>query len=288
MARRKPQAGDRLSVTLPPHTQADTRAEVSRSHAAGHAPVSVRLVFRYIPFGTYWRGSREGLGREWPRHQVKITHGFWLGEAPVTLQQFQKFRPGHENNFSGDHPDHPVIKVSWDDAVQFCDWLNDDVLKSDLILAAKGFVARLPTEAQWEYACRGPAGSERAESLFANGHDEAALGEVGWFRENSGWRLHPVGQKRPNDWGLRDLHGLVWEWCLDEHADFIYATSGNAVSDPVLESHAPDAQRVLRGGSWLDSAGNCRSALRRSDSAGDRNRFFGFRVALVPGLSVPQ
>jgi formylglycine-generating enzyme required for sulfatase activity len=165
----------------------------------------------------------------------------------------------------------PVDTLNWDEAVKFC-----EVLSSRPAEKRAGRVYRLPTEAEWEYACR--AGTTTAYSF---GDDESLLGDFAWFTGNAGNQTHAVGQKRPNAWGLYDMHGNVWEWCSDWYGDH----SGNAVSDP--QGVASGSIRVLRGGGWGHSARGCRSAFRHAGSPSYRSGNLGFRLALSPSGSRP-
>ena len=131
---------------------------------------------------------------------------------------------------------------------------------------------RLPTEAQWEYACR--AGST---TKYCFGDEESGLGEHAWYGANSGNRTHPVGKKKPNAWGLYDIHGNVWEWCQDWHDGSYHVKS--PTDDPT--GPATGSHRANRGGSWLDPAGSCRSAFRGGFGPGSRNGGLGLRVSLV-------
>jgi formylglycine-generating enzyme required for sulfatase activity len=251
----------------------------------------VTLDVQYIPAGRFWMGSRDGYPKDQPRHLVEISQGFWLARTPTTLAQFQQFRPQHRNDFSNDVPDdprHPVILVSWHDASAYCQWLTDKVLSQRQDW--KSFRARLPTEAEWERACRGPAGDSLVETEYWSGDGESALEPVGWFDGNSAGRLQPVGQKPANTWELCDMHGLVWEWCLDQYDSNAYQGRGYVDTETgvVAASDDRNAQRVLRGGSWFSSAAFCRSAIRVRCRADDRGRDDGFRLAVVPGPSRAQ
>jgi formylglycine-generating enzyme required for sulfatase activity len=134
----------------------------------------------------------------------------------------------------------------------------------------KGYELRLPTEAEWEYACR--AGST---TDYCYGDDPRELSEYAWFSENSRKSTHPVGQKKPNKWGLYDMHGNVWEWCQDWYGEY--------PKEPVTDPKGPKggSSRVFRGGGWLDSAGYCRSALRNWDGPSLQYDNVGFRVVLA-------
>ncbi|MEO2033591.1 MAG: formylglycine-generating enzyme family protein, partial [Planctomycetaceae bacterium] len=161
---------------------------------------------------------------------------------------------------------NPVEQVSWDDAVEFCRKLSSRAEEK-----SAGWVYRLPTEAEWEYACR--AGTTTAYSF---GDSEFELGEYAWFRENSNGTTHPVGEKRPNGWGLYDMHGNVWEWCQDWYADY----PSGALRHPMGPSTG--SYRVFRGGSWNFPARYCRSAFRFLHTPVNRYNFLGFRLVLIP------
>jgi formylglycine-generating enzyme required for sulfatase activity len=158
-----------------------------------------------------------------------------------------------------------VEQVSWEDCQGFLSRLQDKC-------GSLGTKFRLPREAEWEYACR--AGSR---TKYSFGDEEAKLGEYAWFGGNSGKSTHPVGQKKPNAWGLYDMHGNLWEWCEDWYGSEYYAVS--AVDDPP----GPDSGsgRVNRGGGWSSDAGLCRSADRIINLPGGRIINLGFRVARV-------
>lgn len=126
---------------------------------------------------------------------------------------------------------------------------------------------RLPTEAEWEYACRAGATTD-----YSFGNSDAELGDYGWYDENSGGKTHPVGKKKPNAWGLYDMHGNVWEWCQDWHGDY----PSGSVTDPT--GPVSGSRRVYRGGSWLNVAWFCRSADRDGDAPANRSHYLGFRV----------
>jgi formylglycine-generating enzyme required for sulfatase activity len=217
---------------------------------------------------------------------VRISQGFWLGQTAVTLRQYRRFYKNYRHNFSDAVPDelqHPVIGVSWHEAMQYCDLLTQEIQRRDKGWAK--WVATLPTEAQWEYACRGETAGGLVETDYWNGDGEQALAEIGWFDGNSDRRLHPVGTKqRGNAWGLHDLHGLVWEWCQDIYDPHAYGRCADLTVDPGNLDNKGDnhAQRVLRGGSWFDSAAHCSSAIRFWIGADDWSGNFGFRVAVVP------
>ncbi len=217
------------------------------------------IVFLLVEPGTFRMGSPDGEAGcdddEGPVHEVQITRPFYLGETQVTQAQWQLVMGGNPSHEEGD--DLPVETVSWDEAMEFC--------------RKAGY--RLPTEAEWEYACR--AGST---TRFSFGDDEHRLGEYAWYEDNSSLRTHPVGQKKPNVWGFHDMHGNVWEWCADWYEPGYYAQSPGR--DP--QGPSPGNWCVQRGGSWDDNPWYCRSAGRGSDDPTARPDFSGFRVARTP------
>jgi formylglycine-generating enzyme required for sulfatase activity len=224
-----------------------------------------------IPAGSFMMGSDDGDSDEKPVHKATITRPFYLGTHEVTVGQFRKFVSDAGYKTEGDWrnagfaqtDDHPVVNVSWNDAVAFCEWLS----------RKEGTQYRLPTEAQWEYACR--AGST---GKFCYGNDENQLGEYAWYDKNSDSKAHPVGEKKPNAWGLYDMHGNVWEWCADWNDSGYYGKS--PTDDP--SGPATGSSRVYRGGSWSLPARLCRSAFRGLYLPGGRPYFLGLRVSLVP------
>ena len=243
----------------------------------------VWFVMRWIPPGEFTMGSPEDEnGRysdEGPQHRVVISQGFWLGETPVTKQQWQAVvqaakvseLPDSPSSFKG-KPQHPVESVNWHQSVQFSQQVQA-VLQS-----AQQF--RLPTEAEWEYACRaGTSGAFHDGSACTKplGRDPA-LERLGWFDENSNGSTQPVRQKKPNGWGLFDMHGNLWEWCRDGKRQY----SAESQVDPV-GSETSGASRVLRGGSWSYFAWRCRAAFRFTGDPGCVWSSTGLRLSAGPG-----
>ena len=224
-----------------------------------------------IPAGEFLMGSpdsdEEAAKDEKPQHRVRITKPFYLGVHPVTQSQYEPLMGTNPSHFKGDG-NRPVEGVSWEDANAFCRKLSEAMSAE-----GGGLECRLPTEAEWEYACR--AGTT---TRYCFGDDAAGLGQYAWFFENWNRTTHPVGQKKPNAWGLYDVHGNVWEWCQDGYDREYYARC--PVEDPVCPSRA--SLRVLRGGSWGHNARDVRSARRICCAPGYRYNTFGFRLALVP------
>ncbi len=247
---------------------------------------SVDMALIYMQPGAFLMGSPANqLGRQEDetQHTVILTRPFYLGRMPVTQRQWQAVMGKNPSRFSGD--DLPVEQVSWDDACAFCRKLSK----------REGRCYRLPTEAEWEYACR--AGTT---SAFYSGNDDTALGLAAWYANNSGdkyidffqillkrkaymkeieanhCRTHPVGKKISNEWGLYDMLGNVGEWCSDWYGP--YGTE--QVTDPTGASgNPPLAFRVLRGGGYLCNSYRCRVAWRGGTFPWVKNSAVGFRVA---------
>jgi formylglycine-generating enzyme required for sulfatase activity len=233
---------------------------------------SIWMEFRLIQPGTFMMGSptsKAGRGDDGKEHQVTLTRPYYLGIYPVTQEQYERVMGANPSKFKGAR--HPVDTVSWEDAQEFIGNLN--ALSAE---QSGGRKYRLPTEAEWEYACR--AGTKTAYSF---GDDPKVLGKYGWFADNSGSKTHPVGEKEPNPWGGYDMHGNVWEWCHDWYGDY----SAGAVIDPTGPSEG--SLRVFRGGSWNYEAAICRSAYRNRINPSYRYNGFGFRLALSPA-GIPQ
>jgi formylglycine-generating enzyme required for sulfatase activity len=232
----------------------------------------IEMSFQLIEGGSFRMGSRGKYHDEEPRHWVQIAKPFYLGTFPVTQQQFAKWKPEHENEFAN-NPHHPAENMDWHEANQYCSWLTTTC--RDQLPA--GYAAGLPTEAQWEYACRAGTDTE-----YYTGDGEAALAAAGWYAGNSESKTQTVGQLQGNDFGLYDMHGNVWEWCVDAYDRHAYRKRVNNTCDPFVDS-ASDADRVVRGGSWGISPGGCRSAYRGWRRPVDRFRVRGFRVCLFLG-----
>jgi len=219
-----------------------------------------------IPAGSFKMGSPDNeagrAGREGPGHRVRITRAFYIGKHEVTQEVWEKVMGNNPSNFKG--AKNPVECVSWDDCQEFLKKLN--------ALGKERGQFRLPTEAEWEYACR--AGTR---TRFCSGDADAGLADYAWFDVNSGSTTHPVGTKKPNAWGLFDCHGNVWEWCADWYEEAYYGKSPK--DDPT--GPAVGSARVLRGGAWNGNPGGCRSACRTYSTSAPpapRDPLIGFRV----------
>ncbi|MHC4143715.1 MAG: SUMF1/EgtB/PvdO family nonheme iron enzyme, partial [Planctomycetota bacterium] len=242
---------------------------------------SIGMKLVYIPPGSFMMGSSDSAAQlareydtkeayfkhEFPQHEVRISDGFWMSQTEVTQGQYNSVmnaqpwsgKPGVQEDAN-----NPAAYVSWDDAVEFCRKLSQQ----------EGKTYRLPTEAEWEYACR--AGTT---TPFSFGDSYSSLGDYAWFDGNAHdvdeKYAHSVGQKKPNPWGMYDMHGNVWEWCNDWYADDYYSESPR--NDPT----GPDtgSYRVIRGGGWSLTPQCCRSAYRNGRTPSHRCPHLGFRVS---------
>jgi formylglycine-generating enzyme required for sulfatase activity len=235
---------------------------------------SVGMKLVRIPAGEFLMGSpdsdKDASDNEKPQHRVRITRPFYLGATEVTQGQYRAVTGQAPSYFKGSD-DLPVENVSWNDAVAFCEKLNE-MEKGSL----RDEIYRLPTETEWEYACR--SGSK---TRYYSGDDAASLGEFAWYDGNSGYKTHVVGQKRPNAFGLHDMHGNVNEWCQDGYTADYYQRS--PAEDPPGPSEA--SVRVIRGGGSFPPY--ARSAFRYGNSPVISYNFLGFRLARsrVPSAS---
>ncbi len=263
-----------------------------------------------IPSGSFWMGdeSSQASSDEKPRHKVTLTKDFFLCDREVTVGQFKEFVAevaddpkctdaekeiakswdGEDKNFSPTG-DCPVQRVNWFQAVAFCNWLSrreglpacyslsktkpdaEKDWKCDLHAEASGY--RLPSEAEWEYACRAVS-----QTQYAFGDDERLLPEYGYCNNISTRQIWPAGDKLPNGWGLFDMHGNVWEWCWDWFDSAYYRESPDRDPNGPARSDGSSA-RVLRSGSWDDLAFGLRSAVRSDDHPADAENGTGVRVA---------
>jgi len=269
------------ALALPPHHSAARQdgggcATPASAVTSVTAPSGIELV--YVPPGRFLMGvekrradSRSRTPDELPVHKVTIRRGFHIGKYEVTQAQWkavmgataarQRDKANPSWRMAGEGDDYPVYYVNWDEAQEFIHRLNS---------RADGFTYRLPSEAEWEYACR--AGSTDA---FAS--QPGPLDAMGWWNDNSGGQAHPVGQKRPNAFGLYDMHGNVWEWCQDNyHESYV-----GAPKDGSAWLGGGSTNRVMRGGSWDYDSRHLRSANRESLPPHTRGNHIGFRVVAV-------
>lgn len=280
---------------------------VKVASAAAPAPTeaftnSLGMEFKLIPAGEFMMGSSESPDEladvfphtspksfedERPQHEVRITTSFYLGVTEVTQAQYRAVMGINPSQFKGET--HPVETVSWQEAVAFCERLS----------AKEGHTYRLPTEAEWEYACRAgtatrycfgdDAVSQREDEEEEDGKvqegkqaeeppdDAETLADYAWYEGNSEMKTHAVAEKKPNAWGLYDMHGNVWEWCRDWYGKDYYANS------PEEDPAGPETGggRVGRGGSWCAATWGCRSSLRSKSEPPVQLAHLGFRVVAV-------
>ena len=263
-----------INITkIPENTPLDINFALSFTEDLGKG---VKLEMIAIPGGTFLMGSPENeverFSDESPQHEVTVP-GFFIGKYQLTQLQYQTIMGTNPSYFKGDN--RPVEGVCWEDAVKFCQKLNHRTLGN----------YRLPSEAEWEYACR--AGTKTpfhfgdnvtTDLVNYNGNYPYSSAPKGKYREQT----TDVGIFPPNAFGLYDMHGNVWEWCEDErHENYINApTDGSS-----WQSRISLGQKVLRGGCWHDYARYCRSACRLKSPCCSRNYFYGFRVVLSPSRS---
>jgi hypothetical protein len=234
--------------------------------------VSSDMEMVWIAPGSFDMGSGLGNADERPVHRVQLTRPFWIGKTQVTQVQYRAIVGRNPSSFrvGPDADRRPVESVSWNDAVSFCEAMS----KATVLCDGVKYGFRLPTEAEWEYCCR--AGTT---TLWHTG--SRLTGRDANFADAQMERTVAVGSYAANAWGLFDMHGNVWEWCLDSW-DGSANYPSSAASDPYV-SRGP--YRVVRGGSWSYAADSCRSALRNGCSPGGAFSGVGFRVVLAPVLA---
>jgi formylglycine-generating enzyme required for sulfatase activity len=256
-------------------------AEESATDAAAPEIVQTKsgIEMILVPAGRFQMGSAKE--DESPMHEIEID-AFLIDRCEMTQANYGKLVPINGSHFKG--PDHPVEMISWGDAAIYCNRRSKeegldpcyDEETGACSFAASGY--RLPTEAEWEYACRAGAAGD-----YCFGSDSRRLSQYAWYADNGGKQTHAVGQKKPNAWGIYDMHGNVAEWCNDVY-DKSYAKARQAKNP-----HGPEegARRVLRGGAWNSRADDCRSASRVGESPGSQDACFardaiGFRCVRRP------
>ena len=236
------------------------------------------LKLRWIPPGEFTMGSpAEELGRGANEDQVlvKISRGFYLAETELTQAQWKLVIPENPSEFRGDHL--PVQTITWADARRFCDLLNQQQQNAGTL--PKGYRWDLPTECQWEYACRaGTAAALYSGIELTSVNDSCGhLSQVAWYRTNANGQPRPVAGKKANRWGLRDMHGNVWEWCRDSYAEKLPGGIDPWISQGI--------NHVRRGGSAGYQAHTCRAASRNGLEPSAKGNGLGLRLALVPADS---
>ena len=251
------------SPALVPERRSFSRPRIE----AGESRVFDGFEFVWIPAGQFRMGSRsrfrESDGEE-PVTRVRLTQGFWLGKYEVTQRQWESVMGNNPSYFKNCGGDCPVDDISWKNVQEFIQKLNG---------RSRGNPYRLPTEAEWEFAARaGTTTDTYAGNITEPGDIDPVLNRIAWYRNNTGGRSHPVGQKVPNAFGLYDMLGNVREWV----GDWYGAYPGGVLTDPV--GARSGSARVNRGGSWIYRAGSTRSANRSKNLPGSRGSDIGFRL----------
>jgi formylglycine-generating enzyme required for sulfatase activity len=222
---------------------------------------NMKMAFILLPAGTFTMGSNKTVPGTWncgTPHIVTFTKPFYMGKYKVTQEQWQAVMSNNPSTFKD--PRNPVETVDWATCQDFVGKINQKLT---------GMKVSLPTEAQWEYACRACSKSE-----YCFGDDESKFGEYGWYKENSGGHTHPVGEKKPNAWGLYDTHGNTGDWCLDWYGPY-----GSSSVDPT--GPASGDKRLTRGGSWFDIPFLGCSAYRGPAAPEYKNCSLGCRLVMT-------
>ena len=243
-----------------------------RADVAESITTELGIEMLLIPAGQFLMGDDYGEDDEKPARPVQVS-AFYMDRCEVTQESYQKLMGKNPSKFRD--PDKPVERLSWYAAIQYCNMRSlregfnpcYDRETLDCDFGADGY--RLPTEAEWEYACR--AGTTTRWSF---GNDPGGLGKHAWFKGNAARTTHPVKQKSPNPWGLYDMHGNLAEWCNDFFSEGYGPGSGG--KDP--RGPLSGEERVLRGGSWASSQGSCRSSARNKETPGFADVCFGYEA----------
>ncbi len=256
----------RFAVLLAAASFAWPCARAENASRAPHVITDLKLELLWVEPGKFLMGSpADEPGRnpaEGPRMHVTLSRGFWLGKTEVTQAQYEAIAGTNPSTFTAVGPQAPVERVSWIDAMAFCEKLTARERAAGRLPA--GCAYALPTEAQWEYAHR--AGT--------TGIYPADPGDTAWTKGNSGDTTHPVALKKANPWGFYDMAGNVLEWCYDWYGDY----RGGEVTDPTGPAHG--YYRMARGGSWRTDVTSGRAAARGGGSAARLDYTLGFRLAL--------
>jgi formylglycine-generating enzyme required for sulfatase activity len=244
-------------TSTPDGTRSETKPRTGTGSLAATATNKFGIALVLVRPGSFLMGSTNGDANEQPVHRVNIAAPFYLGKYEVTQAQWTAVMGSNPSENKG--AENPVEQVSWDDVQEFIRKLN---------ALGDGFEYRLPTEAEWEYACRAETTGDFAGDLDASG----------WYESNSKGSTHPVGQKQSNAFGLYDMHGNVWEWCADRSPE----TYQGAPVDGSAWIDLRSQKRILRGGSWDHDANHSRSAYRHWFTPSRHTHGIGFRIAAVP------
>ena len=238
------------------------------------------MTYKKVLPGSFYMGSDDGPYNERPRHRVNITRPFWMGIYPIVQAEYKEIMGKNPSNFpldtQQDGSRHPVEKVSWSAANDFCAKLTQ--IEKAAGRLPDPYVYRLPTEAEWEYACRGG----REDDLIDD------IDHTAWYYKNSNEQSHEVGLKEPNNWGFFDMQGNVFEWCLDS-CDFrepSWYEKGNVLTsnfkdDIINPYHKNGSNRIAKGGCWLLAPDVCRPSARYINPPDSRYFVLGFRVVLA-------
>ncbi len=263
----------------------------------GKEPYQQQILDKYFPQMLFVKGGTFTMGcdstlyarhdydgdcwqDELPLHKVTLSD-FEIGKYEITVAQYRLFCYATRTEMPsaagwGWQEDAPIINVNWYDAMRYCNWLSREKMltavidDSTFMIDSTAVGYRLPTEAEWEYAAR----SRRKAYIWAGTNQADSLEKYGWYIKNSQLRAHPVGKKEPNELGIYDMSGNVWEWCYDLYGEY----DPKDIENP--HGAKTGSFRVLRGGGWYDDAEDCRVVLRFSYSADDRSNYIGFRIAL--------
>ena len=229
------------------------------------------------PFPASFRmgSAGEALKHEQPAHTVTLPGRLVIAKYEVTQELYEVIMDKNPSRWRG--PRNSVEMVNWEEAKRFCRLVTRELRNRKLV--GQDEIIRLPSEAEWEFACR--AGTQ---TRYSFGDEPALLTDYGWFTGNARGNDPPVGRKKPNGWGLYDLHGYVWEWCLDAW----HPSYEGAPADGSAWEEKDAKERVVRGGSWAHSADHCRSAYRRPLPADHRSDAVGFRCIRAPEPKSPR
>lgn len=251
-----------------------------------HIVPELELEMKKVLSGSFYMGSDDGPYNERPRHRVNITRPLWMGIYPVLQKDYAEIMGKNPSNFpvesQEDGSKFPVEKISWTAANEFCKRLTN--VEREAGRLPEPYVYRLPTEAEWEYSCR----AGREDDLIDD------IDHTAWFFKNSNEQSHEVGLKEPNNWGLFDMQGNVFEWCLDA-CDFrepSWYEKGNVltsifIDDVINPYHKSGSNRVAKGGCWLLAPDVCRPSARYINPPDSRYFVMGFRIALAePAVGV--
>lgn len=247
-------------------------------HPKPEKSMTIQMV--HLPKGKFLMGSNEDYSEE-PGHAVNINYEFEIGKFPVTLEEYMIFvedtnsyypewleerskyniKDGIDDHYKNinQHLNAPIVGVSWYDSMAYCKWLSEKTNNN----------YRLPTEAEWEYACRA-----NTKDIWSFGDYEEDINDYVIYNRNSNSQAEAVGSKLPNPWGLYDMHGNVWEWCLDDWVDDYYDTP----RDGTAYKNENSSNQVVRGGSWVNVDVETRSAFRDYRNPNDRSNSNGFRL----------